>query len=151
MHLSLDLTVPTQHQYVRTTRRAIAGYFDDAGVPERLRDDLVLAIGEACTNVVQHAFPDGEGTFRVVLQLRPEEIVVEVSDAGIGFVPFEQTIAPRGRLAVTGRGIEIMRRLVGAVDVESPTSEGGTRIRLRQRLTKAGAAATGWSPSAVGA
>lgn len=150
MHLSIDLTVPTQHAYVRTTRRAIAGYFDDAGLPERLRDDLVLAIGEACTNVVQHAFPDGEGTFRLVLDLRPEEIVVEVSDAGVGFEPFEQTIAPRGRLAVSGRGIEIMRRLVGAVEVESPTRDGGTRIRLRQSLPASGGNPIALSPTSVG-
>ncbi len=146
MHLLLDLTVPTQHSYVRTTRRAIAGYFADAGLPERVSEDLVMAIGEACTNVVQHAFPNGDGTFRLVLDLQPDEVVVEVTDTGIGFEPFEQTLAPRGRLALTGRGIEIMRRLVGAVEVESPTPDGGTRVRLRQRLA---ATSNGRSPTTV--
>jgi anti-sigma regulatory factor (Ser/Thr protein kinase) len=72
-----------------------------------------------------------------------------VSDAGIGFEPFEQTIAPRGRLAVTGRGIEIMRRLVAAVEVESPTRQGGTRIRLRQRLSGAGGGPGSRAPSSL--
>jgi serine/threonine-protein kinase RsbW len=132
-HLSLDLTLPTEHTYVRTTRRALGGYLDDAGVPAPLRDDLVLAIGEACTNVVQHAFPDGDGTLRLRLELRAGEVVVEVSDSGVGFEPFEQINHARGRMAVNGRGIEIMRRLVGEVEVESPPT-GGTRIRLRQRI-----------------
>jgi anti-sigma regulatory factor (Ser/Thr protein kinase) len=134
MHLCLDLTLPSSHEFVRTTRRVVASYLEDSGVEDNQATDLVLAIGEACTNVVQHAFPDGGGTFRLILDLRPEEIVVEVSDAGIGFEPFEQAIAPFGHLAVSGRGIEIMRRLVTTVEVESPTPLGGTRLRLLQRL-----------------
>ncbi|HWG74216.1 MAG TPA: ATP-binding protein [Acidimicrobiales bacterium] len=134
MHLSLDLTLPADHTFVRTTRRVVAAYLDNAGLPHDLRDDLVLAVGEACSNAVQHAFPDGEGLFRLVLDLRPNEIVVEVSDTGVGFQAFDQANAHGGSLAPAGRGIEIMRRLVGAVEVESPTATGGTRIRLHHTL-----------------
>jgi anti-sigma regulatory factor (Ser/Thr protein kinase) len=134
MHLCLDLTLPATYEFVRTTRRVVASYLDEADIDARAAADLVLAIGEASSNVVQHAFPDGSGTFRVILDLRPGEIVVEVTDAGIGFEPFEQAVAPFGRLAVSGRGIEIMRRLVTAVEVQSPAPMGGTQVRLRQRL-----------------
>lgn len=134
MHLELHLTVPSRHQFVRTTRRAIAGYLDDAGVAPSLRDDLVLAIDEACTNVVEHAFPDGGGAISLHLDLRPDELVVEVTDAGVGFNAFEQPLAERGRLAVRGRGIELMRRLVTTVEMESPAASGGTRIRLRHAM-----------------
>ncbi|MGH9077447.1 MAG: ATP-binding protein [Acidimicrobiales bacterium] len=134
MPLTIDLVLPTLHSYVRTTRRAVAGWLEDAGLPAPLRDDLVMAIAEACNNVVQHAFPEGRGTFRLALQLQPGEVVVDVSDDGVGFEPIAQSVAPRGRLAGGGRGIEIMRRLVSAVEVESPTGQGGTRIRLRQTL-----------------
>ncbi len=134
MHLKLDLTLPSGHSFVRTTRRAIAGYLDNVGVSDAVRDDLVLAIDEACTNVVQHAFPGGGGAIRLRLDLRPEEVLVEVSDAGVGFEAFDQPMAPHGRLAVTGRGIEMMRRLVSSVELESPTPTGGTRIRLRHHL-----------------
>jgi anti-sigma regulatory factor (Ser/Thr protein kinase) len=134
MHLCLDVSLPATYEFVRTTRRVVASYLEEAQVDPAQSSDLVLAIGEACSNVVQHAFPGGEGTFRLILDLRPEEVVVEITDAGVGFEPFEQAIAPFGRLAVSGRGIEIMRRLVTAVEVQSPTPLGGTRVRLRQRL-----------------
>lgn len=140
MYLKLDLTLPSQHSFVRTTRRAIGGYLDDLGVSPRLRDDLVLAIDEACTNVVQHAFPAGEGfsqgqgAILLEMELTPREVRIEVRDAGVGFEAFEQPVAPRGRLAISGRGIEIMRRLVDSVELESPSPAGGTRIRLRQSL-----------------
>ena len=135
MQLCLDVTLPATYEFVRTTRKVIASYLEEAQVDASHASDLVLAVGEACTNVVQHAFPGSAGMFRLILDLRPEEIVVEITDAGVGFEPFEQAIAPFGRLAVSGRGIEIMRRLVTAVEVESPAPMGGTRVRLRQRLT----------------
>jgi anti-sigma regulatory factor (Ser/Thr protein kinase) len=134
MHLCLDVSLPATYEFVRTTRKVVSSYLEEAQVEQDHAADLVLAVGEACTNVVQHAFPEREGTFRLILDLRPGEIVVEITDAGIGFEPFEQAIAPFGRLAVSGRGIEIMRRLVTAVEVQSPAPMGGTRVRLRQRL-----------------
>jgi anti-sigma regulatory factor (Ser/Thr protein kinase) len=134
MHLDLDLTIPSNHRFVRTTRRAIGTYLDAAGVAPSLRDDLVLAIDEACTNVVDHAFPEGAGAICIRLELSAEEVVVEVSDAGVGFDALNQPLAARGRLAVKGRGIELMRRLVDAVEMESPAPAGGTRIRFRHAL-----------------
>jgi anti-sigma regulatory factor (Ser/Thr protein kinase) len=134
MHLELDLTLPSSHDFVRTTRRAIAGYLEAAGVPDRLREDLVLAVDEACTNVVEHAFPTGGGAISVHLRLVPEEVVVEVSDGGVGFNAYDQPLSSPGRLAVKGRGIELMRRLVTTVEMESPAATGGTTIRLRHPL-----------------
>lgn len=134
MHLCLDVTLPATHEFVRATRKTVTGYLQEAGVDPESASDLVLAVGEACANVVQHAFPEGSGTFRLILDLRPGEVVVEVTDAGVGFEPFEEAIRPFGRLAVSGRGIEIMRRLVSAVEVQSPTPLGGTRVRLHQQL-----------------
>lgn len=131
--LTLDLTLPTEHTFVRTTRRAVAGWLEDAGVPEGVRTDVVMALGEACTNVVQHAFPTGDGVFRVHLELHEDEVVAEVTDRGVGFEAFEQATAARPRYAPRGRGFEIMRRLVEWVEVES-APRGGTRIRLRQAL-----------------
>ncbi len=134
MHLSIALTLPTRHEYVRVTRRALRDYLEEAGVAASVCEDVVVAVGEACTNVVQHAFPDGEGTFEVRVELTASEVVAEVSDAGIGFEAFEHTANSSGRLAVAGRGIEIMRRLVNEVELLSPAPAGGTRIRMRRTL-----------------
>lgn len=134
MHLSFDLTLPTKTKFVATTRRAIIAYLRDFGVPEPTASDVMWAVDEACTNVVQHAFPGRDGLFQIRVDLRPEEVTIEVSDTGVGFDALAQSIRPCGRLAVSGRGIEMMRRLVTAVELESPTTEGGTRVRLRQAL-----------------
>lgn len=137
MHLSIALTLPTKHEFVRITRRAIREYLDQAGVPEPVQEDVVVAVGEACTNVVQHAFPDGDGTFEVRVELTAGDVFVEVCDEGVGFEAFEHTPASSGRLAVAGRGLEIIRRAVQEVEVLSPAPSGGTRIRMRRSLRAA--------------
>lgn len=138
MYLSFDLTLPTKTKFAATTRRAIIAYLRDFGVPEPTATDVMWAVDEAYTNVVQHAFPGGDGLFQIRVDLRPEEVTIEICDTGVGFDALAQPVQPRGRLAVSGRGIEMMRRLVSKVELESPTAEGGTRVRLRQALGVAG-------------
>jgi serine/threonine-protein kinase RsbW len=134
MHLTIALTLPTRHEFVRVTRRAIAAYLERAGVSKTASEDVALAVGEACTNAVQHAFPGGEGTFDVEVVLTDDQIIAEVRDAGVGFEAFDRAVPSNGQLAVAGRGLEIMRRLVQEVEVLSPAPEGGTRVRFRQPL-----------------
>ena len=50
-------------------------------------DDVILALDEACSNVVKHAFPTGRGMYTLRADLRPEEVVIEVEDDGVGFDP----------------------------------------------------------------
>ena len=97
-------------------------------------DDVVLAVGEACTNAVQHAYPDGDGTFDLKVEVAADEVVAEVVDHGVGFEAFERTLKGGGTRAVAGRGLELIRRLVNEVEVISPLPSGGTRIRMRRVL-----------------
>lgn len=55
--------------------------------PERHRDDVMLAVSEACTNAVQHAYPAGdpgevEVIGRLVVGLGRRHLVVSVRDWG---------------------------------------------------------------------
>ena len=134
MRVVVELTMPTESRFVSTTRRVLGCYLDDLGVSGDIRSDIILAVDEASANVVQHAYPGGQGVFRVRAAIGPDEVMIEVSDAGVGFQAVDQPTDPRGRLAVTGRGIDLMRRLMTTVDLESPTRSGGTRIRMSRSL-----------------
>jgi anti-sigma regulatory factor (Ser/Thr protein kinase) len=133
MHLLLALNLPAEERLVPAARSAIAGFLLAVGVSEDTVDDIVLAIDEACSNVLQHAFPPGyPGTYELRADLRPEEVVVEVADHGVGFEAME--LRSGGMLDPSGRGLDIMRRVMTSVEVESPRQGGGTRLRLRKRL-----------------
>jgi serine/threonine-protein kinase RsbW len=132
MHLSLALTLPTDECLLPTTRRFIASYLRAVGLPVDVTDEVILAMNEACSNVVKHAFPEGHGNYDLRADLRPEEVVIVVEDDGVGFDPMKSRSG--GVHGLAGRGLPIIRRLMTSVDVESPTMRGGTRLSMRRRV-----------------
>jgi len=132
MHLTLSLKLPTDEGLLPATRRSIACYMQAVGLAGDVTEEVILAMDEACTNVVKHAFPQGRGSYELRADLRPEEVVIEVEDDGIGFDPMVDRGG--GVLALAGRGLQIIRRLMTSVEVESPTASGGTRLSMRRRL-----------------
>jgi serine/threonine-protein kinase RsbW len=133
MHLRLSLSLPAEERLVPAARSAIATFLRAAGVGADTVDDVVLALDEACSNVLQHAFPSGfPGSYELRADFRPEEVVIEVADEGVGFDAMDWRSSAPGDVA--GRGLDIMRRVMTSVEVESPRQGGGTRLRLCKRL-----------------
>jgi len=119
------------------TRWALLGYLQELGTTDDTAADVILALDEACANVVRHAFPTGDGTFRLAADISDDEVMVEVEDDGVGFDTLAigtRAIAPD---ALSGRGLRIIHRLMTSVELESPIDNcatGGTRLRMRKRL-----------------
>jgi anti-sigma regulatory factor (Ser/Thr protein kinase) len=133
MQLALDLSLPADKRLLAVTRQVVRLYLRAFGAPGDIIDDVVLAMDEACSNVLEHAFPGrADDNYRLRADLRAGKILIEVLDDGVGFDVMAKP-RPRpddGALASGGRGLEVMRRLMTTVEVESPTATGGTRLRL---------------------
>ena len=80
--------------------------------------DLKLALTEACSNSVRHAYDEGRaGRGRGALRARRDEnLSVEVLDEGSGFDPELLEVAPE-RLDEGGLGIAIIRALVDELEI----------------------------------
>ena len=129
------MSLPADERLLRATRRAMAAYLEEFVASADIIDDVVLALNEACTNVLQHAFPRmNTGTLRLRADLSPDEVVVEVVDDGIGFDAMRYQAGDL--FAVFGRGLELVRRLMTTVEVESPRPDGGTRLLMRKALSR---------------
>ena len=99
--------------------------------------DIALGVTEACANVVRHAYPDGGGEVELEAVLEDGDLVVCVSDAGVGFEH-----PPREPGA--GLGVPLVERwrrprFTPGPEVRafSSASRGPCR-RIRARLTDAG-------------
>lgn len=98
---------------------------------------MILALDEACANVIRHAFPNGEdATFRLVAEIADDEVSIAVEDDGVGFTPEEIDLRDADtEMATHGRGLHIIRQLMTSVEVRSPTHNGtGTRLLMQKRL-----------------
>jgi serine/threonine-protein kinase RsbW len=127
------LTIPARAEYIGLTRLALIGLSRVRGFPDDLLADLKLAITEACSNCVRHAYPDGAGTVEIVYELRPDRLVVEVADDGAGFDPSGRGEAA-DELSEGGLGIAIIRAIADEFEV-GPTRNGrGSRLRFEKLL-----------------
>ena len=138
MRLVVDLTLPTDARLISQTRRMFSGYLAEMGVNGDDVDDVALALAEACTNVMRHAYEQPDQCFRLSAELCPEEVVLIVEDEGIG-LPDGVGLSMPDPSATSGRGLQIIRQLMTSVDVETAPAS-GTRVQMRKSLRAAGLA-----------
>src|SRR5690242_4618302 len=90
------LCIPAKPEYITLCRLALTGLSRLHPFPEETLADLKLALTEACTNSVRHAYDGGEGVVEILYELYEDRLVVEVSDAGEGFAVGTATLADDG-------------------------------------------------------
>lgn len=103
-------------------------------LPADAKQDLVLAVSEAASNAIEHAYTSTtpDGTVELTFWTEAGALCIEIVDRGHWKTPSTQ---PDGR----GRGLPIMRTLVEFVMIHYDTR--GTRVLLRQPLKPAESAA----------
>ena len=83
-----ELKLPAYAENVAVVRHAIGGLAEVMVMDEQTLADIKLAITEACTNVVIHAYDDGEdGLLEVDASVEDELLSVVIRDSGRGIVP----------------------------------------------------------------
>jgi serine/threonine-protein kinase RsbW len=128
------LTIPARAEYVLLGRLALSGLTRMRPLNDETVNDLKLAVTEACTNSVRHAYGgDNGGTVDIVYELHDDRLVVEVSDDGGGFDPNE--VEEATELTEGGLGIAIIRALVDEFEVAERGDGRGSRLRFVKFLT----------------
>lgn len=130
----LDVRLPAEARNLVQVRSALRRWLQDAGVPEPQTNEVLVACGEACANVVQHAYSGQPTTGELVLEARldGDALEVKVRDEGQW-----RRAAERGG----GWGLQLMRALMDEVAVEHTSR--GTTVLLRRRITREAVAGPG--------
>lgn len=124
----MRLALPRDSRYVAIMRNVAGCVLSDLKAPQEVREDLELAITEACANAVKHATDANQ--FEVRFGIGREGCVVEVIDAGPGFDPptiLESSIDEME----SGRGLFLIDALVDELQFIREPDE--TKIRLLKR------------------
>src|SRR3712207_787062 len=83
----VQLTIPAKAEYIVLCRLALTGLARSRALDAELLADLKLALTEACSNSIRHAYDDGSGTVEVRYELAADRLSIKVVDAGSGFDP----------------------------------------------------------------
>jgi serine/threonine-protein kinase RsbW len=118
--------VPAQADRLRELRRCVADFARANGASDDVVVAIVLAVNEACSNVVRHAYGPEGGPLHLKGGCESDLLQFLVSDNGTRVA---DPSTPEG-----GFGLTMIRRVSHAVDIEGP-GENGTQVRMTFRLT----------------
>jgi anti-sigma regulatory factor (Ser/Thr protein kinase) len=126
----VTLKLPARPENVAVVRHVLGAFAHALGLSVELVEDLRLAITEACTNVVRHAYADEDpGTVEISIQPQEELVYVTVADRGRGIGTSADASGP-------GLGLPLIAAVADTVDLQ-PMSGGGSRVVMtfaRRRL-----------------
>ena len=127
---------PARPDAVSVLRRELTQHAVGIGADADVRDRLRLAVTEAVTNVVIHAYRDASepGEVTVVAEQDDDRLIVQVCDEGLGMVP---RIDSPG----LGLGLGLMAQMADAFDILT-RPQGGVEVRLEFIIRDASAVPT---------
>ncbi|MCB0879162.1 MAG: ATP-binding protein [Thermoleophilia bacterium] len=140
----VSLEIPPKPQFVSLCRLALTAICREHRFTDDDIADLKLAITEACSNSIRHAYDETglEETASkvfVTYEMQDDRLVVEVKDHGRGF---EYEGANTDDLPEGGLGISIIRAVCDEFEVNSlEGDQPGATLRLVKRRTAAETAA----------
>ena len=123
----LSLLVPADARMLFPVRHTLRRWLRESGVDARDEGEILIACGEACGNVVRHAYGASPGDMHVEARLVAGSVELAVRDQGQWRIP-----ADRGG----GWGLQLIDGLMDSVDIDSGPE--GTEIRMRRRVLVGG-------------
>jgi len=112
---------PARHQELGGSRRRLREWLERRTLTD-ITDDVVLAVGEAVANAIDHGSTHDEQVVRVEATVDDEQLLVSVSDSGQWQPGIEGFFTGRGR------GHQLMHAFADNVDVD--TDQHGTIVTL---------------------
>jgi len=135
----VQLSIPNDAKWLTVVRLAVSGVASRLGASYEEVDDIKVAVSEACTNAIDHAFPTQErGRGVICIRCHPGdgEVRIDVEDSGCGFDPQTADVvdesAPEKR---GGLGLFLIQKLMDETEVVSQPG-GGTRVTMVKRFAR---------------
>ncbi len=121
----IRLTLPARAENIALVRHVIGALAESLALPPKTIEDIRLAVTEACTNVVRHAYRDHEGPLEVVIEPTSDCLTVIVSDRGRGILPNPSSEGP-------GLGLPLIAALADGLDIDH-SPQRGSRLSMQFR------------------
>ncbi|QKS73164.1 anti-sigma B factor RsbW [Paenalkalicoccus suaedae] len=137
----IEMKVPAKPEYVGVVRLTVSGVANRLGYSYDDIEDIKIAIAEACTNVVNHAYKDDsvENTMHVGFTVYEDRLEMIVADNG-GAIDVETLLSERGPISKDqpvedmkegGLGLFLIETLMDRVEIRG---ESGVMIVMTKYL-----------------
>lgn len=119
---AVHLSLPAVPENVGVVRHMMLAFGDTLDLPDRVLEDMRLAVTEACTNVVRHAYDDDDGLMDIRIHHYPDRLDIAVADSGRGIGASTDRDGP-------GFGLPMMATLADTLEIDR-TAESGSRVAM---------------------
>lgn len=117
-------------------RRFVEETGRNLGLDEASIYDLQLAVDEACTNVIMHAYDAQGGRIEIEMEMVGDWVEVVIRDWGEAFdpesIPRPDIEAPLEQRPVGGIGLFLMRQVMDRVDFQFNETKGNTLTMVKR-------------------
>lgn len=120
------MTMPARAEGVAVVRQALAGMADALAVDAAVLADMKMAVSEACTNVVVHAYEDTDGMLEVEMSADDVGLTIRVRDHGRGIQP---QVKQSREVPALGLGLPLIAALSDTFELQGAVGE-GTEVRM---------------------
>jgi serine/threonine-protein kinase RsbW len=119
------LNMPARAEGVGVVRQALTGMADALAFDDSVLSDMKMAVTEACTNVVVHAYDDEAGELEVAMLAGDDDLTIVVRDHGSGIQPKPARTEP----PALGLGLPLIAALSDAFELRGTAGQ-GTEVRM---------------------
>jgi serine/threonine-protein kinase RsbW len=120
------MTLPARPEGVAVVRQALAGMADALDFDAAVLADMKMAVSEACTNVVVHAYEDSDGLLEVEMSADEAGLTIRVRDYGSGIHPHVN----RSRdVPALGLGLPLIAALSDSFELHGSAGQ-GTEVQM---------------------
>ena len=131
----LSRTVPARAESLRELRAGVRACLDALGVEPQLRDRLVLAVDEACANIIRHAYAGAcEGDIGLRVQLAGAVLAFELVDSAPCVEAAKLRPQPLGEARCGGLGVALIDQVMDDWHIEALGNGRGNRLVMRKRI-----------------
>jgi len=131
----LEHHMPARAENLREMRNALRKTLDHLGVEPALRDRLVLAVDEACANIIRHAYgSEREGGIGLVVSRAEDVLSFELTDDAPCIDPDKVRPKPLGECRPGGLGVALIDTVMDTWHIEPAPGRSGNRLVLRKRI-----------------
>ena len=132
---TIELTIPSHPQFLQLVRGVIKKVAGILAMPREQADYLILAVDEACSNIIQHSYQkDPSGRIDFSITLGRDELSISIMDHGQSWDPGRFPRRDPADIKPGGLGLYIIDQVMDHVDYSG--ENGRNTMRMVKRLPR---------------
>ncbi|MDZ7263390.1 MAG: ATP-binding protein [candidate division KSB1 bacterium] len=138
MKQTIEIKILSEPKFLKIVRAAVSHVTEIMGFPQDEINNITLAVDEACSNIIKHAYGgQSDQPIRVLLQLYDDRLEVILKDVGKKVAADDIKSRDLDDLRPGGLGVHLIRSVMDVVNYNIRSTK-GNRLQLVKFLRRKG-------------